>query len=131
MGDVWVWACQALPWRSDGLCLEKDIELWHPPFSHKEEKNGTGVFKGLWTIIICTQTSINTRGVWFVFSNNHFQFLNNISRISIYFFHPHVLSQIFLNNNFQFLNTHTKQTHSVLEDLNSIIITPTSFQNTR
>ena len=25
-------------------------------------------------------------GVWFVFSNNHFQFLNNISRISIHFF---------------------------------------------
>ena len=25
-------------------------------------------------------------GVWFVFSNNHFQFLNNISRISTHFF---------------------------------------------
>ena len=25
-------------------------------------------------------------GGWFVFSNNHFQFLNNISRVSIHFF---------------------------------------------
>ena len=47
-------------------------------------------------------------GVWFVFSNNNFQFLNNILRISTYFFTQTFL-QIFLNNNFQFLNTHTKR----------------------
>ena len=45
----------------------------------------------------------NVRGVWFVFSNNHFQFLNNISRIFTHFF-THIFSQIFSNNNFQFLN---------------------------
>ena len=33
-----------------------------------------------------TQQQDDIRGVWFVFSNNHFQFLNNISRISIHFF---------------------------------------------
>ena len=52
-------------------------------------------------------------GVWFVFSNNNFQFLNNITRIFTHFFHtffhPHVFLQMFSNNNFQFLNTCTKQ----------------------
>ena len=43
-------------------------------------------------------------GVWFVFSNNHFQSSNNISRISIHFF----TNTYFHNNNFQFLNTYTK-----------------------
>ena len=46
-------------------------------------------------------------GVWLIFSNNYFQFLNNISPISIYFFN--VFSQMFLNNYFQFLNTGIKQ----------------------
>ena len=44
-----------------------------------------------------------------MFSNNYFQFLNNISYISTHFF-THIFPQMFLNNNFQFLNTHTKQT---------------------
>ena len=47
--------------------------------------------------------------VWFVFLNNIFQFLNNISHISIFFFHLYVFLQIFSNNNFQFLNTYTKR----------------------
>ena len=50
-------------------------------------------------------------GVWFVFSNHNFQFLNNISRIFIHFFthtYFHKCFQ-FLNNNFQFLNTYIKR----------------------
>ena len=39
------------------------------------------------------------RGVWFVFLNNYFQFLNNILRIFIHFFYPYTFSQIFSNNN--------------------------------
>ena len=29
---------------------------------------------------------VNSRGVWFIFSNNYFQFLNNILRISTHYF---------------------------------------------
>ena len=43
-----------------------------------------------------------------MFSNNNFQFLNNITRIFIHFFHSHVFSHMFSNNNFQFLNAYTK-----------------------
>ena len=61
------------------------------------------------------------RGVWWVFPNNNFQFLNNISRIFTYFFHSHVFPQKFLNNNFQFLNTWTKQALSTCLDTDNLL----------
>ena len=54
------------------------------------------------------------RGVWFVFLNNYFQFLNNILRIFIHFFYPYTFSQIFSNNNFQFLSIYTKRILNLL-----------------
>ena len=54
-----------------------------------------------------------SRGVWYMFSNNNFQFLNNITHISTHYFHPHIYPNMFLNNNFQVLSACTKHLRNV------------------
>ena len=54
-----------------------------------------------------------SRGVWYMFSNNNFQFLNNITHISTHYFHPHIYPNMFLNNNFQVLSACTKHLPNV------------------
>ena len=48
-----------------------------------------------------------------MFSNNNFQFLNNITLFSTHYFHPHIYPNMFLNNNFQVLSACTKHLPNV------------------
>ena len=43
-------------------------------------------FKKIENMCLNTRTKQRLGGVWFVILNNYFQFLNNISRISMHFF---------------------------------------------
>ena len=63
--------------------------------------------------LITHQSHANTGGVWYMFSNNNFQFLNNITHISTHYFHPHIYPNMFLNNNFQILSACTKHLRNV------------------
>ena len=64
-------------WEEENLPAKfEKSRTWR--WNDEEEKGSQAVFE--------RKKGEDQGGVWFVFSNNYFQFLNNISRISMHFF---------------------------------------------
>ena len=73
----WVHEMKFILWTPDS---KKLVLLQHKSNTHIFHSQGTKKENSNWPF------KSHKGGVWFVFLNNHFQFLNNILRISTHFF---------------------------------------------
>ena len=81
---LWEHLSLTTEWQIDWSFLFLNPDLWHCIISIL----ATYIIVQKYDSFKTMETTLwkNLGGVWFVFSNNHFQFLNNILRISTHFF---------------------------------------------